>query len=119
MNVEQYRDYCLSLKAVSESFPFDEDALVFKVLTKMFSLTSLSRQPLRIHLKCDPDYAIELRERYESVEPAFHMNKKHWIMVECESGEIPEEEIYQWIRDSYDLVVSKMTKKDKELLKNM
>ena len=80
MNVEQAREYCLSLKGCEECFPFDDVTLVFKVMGKMFAVLPLDT-PNRITLKCDPDYAVELREHYDAVEPAFHFNKKYWNQV--------------------------------------
>jgi predicted DNA-binding protein (MmcQ/YjbR family) len=81
MNIETIREYCLRKKGVSEEFPFNETTLVFKVMNKMFLLASLDSVPLSINLKCDPETAVELREKYDSVEPAFHMNKTHWNSV--------------------------------------
>ena len=84
MNIEQLYEYCLSKKAVTEHFPFDDNVLVFKVLGKMFLLTGLDsweKGESAINLKCDPDYALELRETYESIEPGYHMSKKHWNTV--------------------------------------
>jgi predicted DNA-binding protein (MmcQ/YjbR family) len=77
MNIESLRQYCLSLKAVTEDTPFGEGTLVFRVMDKIFALTSLDTEGCRVNLKCDPDYAVELREQYEDVQPGFHMNKKH------------------------------------------
>jgi predicted DNA-binding protein (MmcQ/YjbR family) len=114
MNIEELRDYCLSLPATSEDRPFDETSLVFKVGKKMFVLTDLEG-PLRINLKCNPEKAIELREQYPAVRPGFHMNKKHWNTIEVD-GSISEVKLKQWMRESYDLVVKGMTKKEKEWL---
>ena len=75
MNIEDLREYCLSKKAATESFPFDETTLVFKVMNKMFALTGLEGDPPYVNLKCDPDRAIELRGHYEAVQPGYHMNK--------------------------------------------
>lgn len=80
MNIEELREYCISKKDVTESFPFDETTLVFKVRGKMFALTDLEGE-LSINLKCDPDLAIELREKYPAVQPGYHMNKKHWNTI--------------------------------------
>ncbi|MBN1252961.1 MAG: MmcQ/YjbR family DNA-binding protein [Bacteroidales bacterium] len=114
MNIEQIREYCLSKKMVTESFPFDEETLVFKVLDKMFALINLQGE-LSINLKCNPEKAIELRAEYESVKPGYHMSKIHWNTIEID-GPIDIKKIYEWIDDSYNLVVSKMTKKQKESL---
>lgn len=77
MDIEEVRDYCLTKRLATESFPFDEETLVFKVAGKIFACLSLRRPDLLI-LKCEPDYAIELRDRYWAIEPAFHFNKRHW-----------------------------------------
>ena len=113
MNIESIRDYCLSKKAVTEGLPFGNDVLVFKVAGKMFLLASLSEQPLRMNLKCDPEKAVELRDRYNSIRPGYHMSKVHWNTVEV-NGELKTELIQELINHSYDLVVIKLTKKTKE-----
>lgn len=117
MNIEELRNYCLSRKGVSESFPFDEVTLVFKVMNKMFALTSLNKD-LSINLKCDPEKAIALREKYETVQPGYHMNKKHWNTIYID-GSISQELIEEWIDHSYDLIVSSLTKKLKEELSEL
>lgn len=106
MNIEELREYCLSKKGVTESFPFDETTLVFKVMDKMFALTDLEGN-LSINLKCDPDKAIELREIYLSVIPGYHMNKKHWNTVLID-GSVPDRIIRTWIDHSYELVVKQL-----------
>ena len=105
MNIEILREYCLSKKDVTESLPFGDDTLVFKRKKKIFVLANLDGD-LTINLKCDPALAIELRERYSSVIPGYHMNKKHWNTVLAD-GTIPDKEIFEWIDHSYDLVYSK------------
>ncbi len=111
MNVEEYRDYCLSKKGVTESFPFDEKTLVFKVMGKIFTICGLERIPTQVNLKCDPERAIELREEYDGlIYPGYHMNKKHWNTVEIENN-IPRQVLLELIDHSYDLVVSSLTKK--------
>ncbi|HZF99832.1 MAG TPA: MmcQ/YjbR family DNA-binding protein [Chitinophagales bacterium] len=116
MNIEFLREFCLSKPGVTEGFPFDEDALVFKVMGKMFLLMSLGSKPLTMNVKCDPGLAVELRERYpEAVTGAFHMNKKHWNSVNCESGLI-DDELKEMIDHSYALVVKGLPKKDREKL---
>ena len=115
MNIEQFRDYCLTLAAVTEEFPFGETTLVYKVKGKMFALTSLDNFE-SINLKCDPEVAVELRERYEGVTPGYHMNKKHWNTIDVHAGGITNKLLYQWIKDSYDLVVKSLPKKDRESL---
>ena len=117
MNQEFLRDYCLKKKGVTEELPFGNDTLVFKVMGKIFMLTGLESDSLRINVKCDPEIAMELREKYEAVYPGYHMNKKHWNSVVID-GTIPQIEILKMIDDSYDLVISAMPKKLKEQLKN-
>src|SRR5438132_285728 len=107
MNLEQFREYCLSRPGATEGTPFGPDVLVFKVGGKMFALASLDEVPARVNLKCDPDLALELRDRYEQVRPGYHMNKKHWNTVEIESG-IPDAEILKMIDHSYDLVAKRI-----------
>ncbi len=106
MNIEEFRDYCLSKKGVNESFPFDDVTLVFKVMGKMFALTD-TEDDFTINLKCDPEKAIDLREHYPSVIPGYHMDKKHWNTVIID-GMVPDELLKEWIDDSYNLVVSKL-----------
>ncbi len=117
MNIESFREYCLKKKGVTESFPFDETTLVFKVRGKMFTLTDTVAD-FSINLKCDPEKAIELREKYPAVKPGYYMNKKHWNTIKID-GSISDEVIYQWVDDSYKLVVDKLTKAQKEELKNL
>ena len=119
MNIESFRDYCLSLPGVEEGFPFGEDTLVLKVMGKMFALGSLSSPWFRVNLKCDPEKAINLREEYESIIPGWHMNKKHWNTVTFEFGELSDELVIELTKHSYELVASKLTKKLKEELKNL
>jgi predicted DNA-binding protein (MmcQ/YjbR family) len=109
MEVESFREYCLAKAAVTESTPFGEDVLVFKVSGKMFALVALDEVPATANLKCDPDRALELRDRYEQVRPGYHMNKKHWNTVEIDS-EISDSELRNMIDDSYDLVVRSLPK---------
>ena len=119
MNIEQVRAYCLSKKGVTENFPFDEFALVFKVAGKMFALTSLKGWEFgeqSMNLKCDPDYSQELRAEYESIEPGFHMNKKHWNTLRLYKEELPPKFVFQLIDHSYDMVVKSLSKKLRERL---
>tara|TARA_R110002096_G_scaffold183757_16_gene361950 strand:- start:931 stop:1284 length:354 start_codon:yes stop_codon:yes gene_type:complete len=116
MDIESYRDYCLALPGVAEDFPFNETALVFKVLGKMFALTDVDKFE-SINLKCDPIRAIELREEYEEIIPGYHMNKKHWNTVAV-IGSLEDGLILELIKHSYDLVVEKLPAKDKAQLKN-
>ncbi len=107
MNIENLREYCLAKPGTSESFPFDESVLVFKVMSKMFAAVNLHADKLVINLKCDPDHAIELRENHPDIEPGFHMNKKHWNSVHCEGSLYPEH-IMELIDHSYDLVCKRL-----------
>ncbi|MBN4070602.1 MmcQ/YjbR family DNA-binding protein [Olleya sp. AH-315-F22] len=120
MNIEQLRDYCLSKKGVTDGFPFDEDVLVFKVLNKMFLLTSLKNWEEGIqflNLKCNEDYAQELREEYESIEPGWHMSKKLWNSVYIYKGELKTQFIFELIDHSYDMVLKTLPKKVRDNLK--
>jgi predicted DNA-binding protein (MmcQ/YjbR family) len=109
MDLAKFREYCLSKPQTTEGTPFGPDVVVFKVGGKMFALASLDEVPARANLKCDPDLALELRDRYEQVRPGYHMNKKHWNTVEIESG-IPDIELRNMIDHSYELVVSSLPK---------
>lgn len=109
MNIEEYRDYCLSFPQTTEDFPFDETTLVFKVAGKMFALADVEEFS-GINLKCDPEKAIRLREEYPEVKAGYHMSKKHWNTVDVNGG-VGDELIRDWIKDSYDLVVQSLTKK--------
>ncbi|WP_372645626.1 MmcQ/YjbR family DNA-binding protein [Ancylomarina sp.] len=109
MNIEELRDYCLSKKGVTEGFPFDEEVLVFKVMNKMFLLTNINKD-LSMSVKCDPELAVELREKFPQVLPGWHLNKKHWNMIAID-GSISNNKLKEWIDHSYDLIVSSLTKK--------
>ena len=107
MDLAKFRELCLSKPQTTEGAPFGPDVVVFKVGGKMFALASLDEVPTTANLKCDPDLALELRDRYEQVRPGYHMNKKHWNTVEIESG-IPDAELGKMIDHSYDLVVKRL-----------
>ena len=109
MDLEEFREYCLSKPNAAESTPFGEDVLVFKVGGKIFALASLDDIPPRVNLKCDPERALDLRDRYEDVRPGYHMNKKHWNTVEL-AGRIPERELRGMIDHSYELVATRLPK---------
>jgi predicted DNA-binding protein (MmcQ/YjbR family) len=109
MNAESFRAHCLSKAAVTEGTPFGPEDIVFKVVGKMFAILALEEVPTRVNLKCDPDLALELRDRYEQVEPGYHMNKKHWNTVVLD-GVIPEREVRKMIDHSYELVVQSLPK---------
>ncbi len=108
MNIEEFRNYCLSKPGVTEDFPFDETTLVFKVGGKMFALTDLEEE-FRINLKCDPERAIKLREDYPGIIPGYHMSKKHWNTIKV-NGSVEDAMLYDLIDHSYHLVFSSLPK---------
>ncbi len=110
MNIEELRDYVLSLKNVEESFPFGEDTLVFKTNGKIFLLVSLSSSPLQFNVKCNPEKAIELREEYSCILPGYHMNKKHWNTIIID-GILSNSQLKSFIKESFELVAKKSAKK--------
>ncbi len=118
MNIESIREYCFKKPDVTESFPFGEETLVFKVAGKIFLLAGLNDIPLQVNLKCDPEKAIELREKYESVLPGYHMNKTHWNTIIID-GSFPQRELMEWIDDSYSLVVNSLKKTDRERINRL
>ncbi len=110
MNIEAFREYCINKKGVTEEFPFDAHTLVFKVMGKMFALAGLERLPPQANLKCDPERSVVLREEYDgAIIPGYHMSKLHWNTVILE--QLPPKLIMELIDHSYELVVSKFTKK--------
>ncbi len=109
MDLAEFREYCLTKPSVTEGTPFGPDVLVFKVSGKMFALAALDELPTTVNLKCDPDLALDLRDRYEQVRPGYHMNKKHWNTVEIEHG-IPDAELRKMIDHSYELVIKRLPK---------
>lgn len=109
MNIEDFREYCLKKNGVEESFPFDETTLVFKVSGKMFALTNTDGD-FFVNLKCEPETAIDLREKYSGVKPGYHMNKKHWNTIFFD-GSSSDFEAKKWIDDSYNLIVKRLTRK--------
>ena len=113
MNIEDIRDYCLSLPGTEEALPFGPNVLVYKVKGKAFLLMPLEADSLRFNVKCDPEKALELRERYSAVQPGFHMNKKHWNTIFID-GSLNTSLVKEWIRDSYALVSSGPIKKKKK-----
>lgn len=117
MDLELVRNFCLKKKGVTESYPFDEVTPVYKVMNKMFCLSNLT-PPYFINIKCDPENAIELREEYEQVRPGWHMNKKYWNSVYFE-GNVSDQQIFEWITDSYNLVVDSLKKSEKAELEKM
>lgn len=116
MNIEDLRQYCLTKKGATESFPFDETTLVFKVMNKMFAVTDLE-DDLAVVIKSDPEKIVAMREQYPAVQPARYFDKRHWTLVRID-GSIDPSLIRQWIDDSYGLIVSKLPKKDQKTLNN-
>jgi predicted DNA-binding protein (MmcQ/YjbR family) len=118
MNLETTYTYLAQQKGAAEEFPFGPQALVFKVMGKMFALLAPDSLPPTVALKCDPEQALLLRERYEAVQPGYHMNKKHWNTVTLD-GSIPGDEIRAMIDASYALVVQGLKKADREHLETL
>ncbi len=116
MELERIRHYLMSKQGAAEDYPFGPEVMVFKVMGKMFALIPWDKEPLQVNLKCEPDTAMILREIHEAVKPGYHMNKKHWNTIVI-NGSLPEEIILNMIDESYDLVVKKLKKSDREKLK--
>ena len=107
MNIEELRDYVLQKPLVTEGFPFGDSVIVFKINNKVFLLVPLDTEQLQFNVKCNPDYAIELREEYpESILPGYHMNKKHWNTIIAD-GKLTKKQLLQFVDDSYTLVKGK------------
>lgn len=109
MNIETLREYCLTKAGTTESFPFGEETLVFKVGGKIYALMDTESRPTTINLKCDPERAVQLREAYSSVAPGYHMNKKHWNTITID-GSVRSSDIQEWIDHSYELVKKSLPK---------
>lgn len=103
MDPESLRDYCLAKPGTTESFPFDEVTLVFKVGGKVFALVDTESRPTTINLKCDPERAVQLRDEFAAVKPGFHMNKTHWNTIVLD-GSVRSQHVREWIDHSYELV---------------
>jgi predicted DNA-binding protein (MmcQ/YjbR family) len=114
---EEIRNYILSKPGAFEDFPFGDDVPVFKVAKKMFALFNSDGDNLKINLKCDPSEALYLRETFDAIIPGYHMNKKHWNTLLMD-GSMPDQLVYQWIDDSYKLVVAQLPKGEQASLKN-
>ncbi len=110
MTHERLRTLCLAQPAATEDQPFGEDTLVFRVGGKIFALLALDAFPPRVNLKCDPEQAAELRERYEAVLPGYHMNKRHWNTVVCD-GTVPGDELAEMVAHAYSLVRASLPRK--------
>jgi len=105
MDHKTVEDYLLSMPNARLDYPFGEDVAVYKVGDKMFALVAEKKEPLSLSLKCDPQLAEILREKYVTVMPGYHLNKKHWNTLLL-TGELPWEEVQSFIRHSYDLVTA-------------
>lgn len=110
MNIESLREYCLSKRNVEETQPFGPDVLVYKVCGKVFLLCPLDTEEFQFNVKCDPDLAVELREKFACVLPGYHMNKKHWNTIIAD-GSVPSNQLKEWIDNSYNLIVQSLSKK--------
>jgi predicted DNA-binding protein (MmcQ/YjbR family) len=117
MNIEQIREYCLSLHGVTEDMPFGDDTLVFRVMNKIFALTNLEGE-IRINLKCDPERAIELREEHAAIIPGYHMNKRHWNSLVM-NGSLKKELVTSLIDHSYELVAASLPETKRKELKQI
>ena len=113
MNVEEIRDYCLAKKGVEERFPFDNETLVFKVGGKIFLLMGINANRIQFNVKCEPQKAIDLREKYSCVLPGYHMNKAHWNTIVCD-GRATKKLVFEWIDHSYDLIIGSLPKKQRD-----
>jgi predicted DNA-binding protein (MmcQ/YjbR family) len=116
-SLHQIQNYCLDKPGTFSEYPFGEGTLVFKVVSKMFALVDEDNRPLTMNLKCDPDDALALREQYPAIAPGYHMNKKHWNTVTLD-GSLPEKLIFELIDHSYELVVAKLTRADRQKIRH-
>lgn len=114
MTLDDLIIHCTAKAAVEETLPFGPYTLVFKVAGKMFALTGLDEEDLRVNLKAKPEWSVELRERHSEIKPGWHMNKTHWNTVYIENGALSDEFVKEMIDHSYDLVVKSLTKKQRE-----
>lgn len=112
MNIEELREYCLSKPHVEETFPFNEEVLVFKAGGKMFLLVNIYENPVQFNVKCDPERAVELRGQYSFVQPGYHMSKVHWNTVTCEKS-ASKKLLKEFIDHSYELVLNSLPKKER------
>ncbi len=117
MQPEEFIEYCLSKEGAAETYPFGPDTLVVKVCGKMFALFSLDAEALSANLKCDPEWAQQLREEWQDIQPGYHMNKTHWNTIHLEGG-LPVKLVKSLIDHSYQLVVSALPVKDRQSLSN-
>lgn len=113
MDIESLRDFCLSIKGTEETLPFDDVTLVYKVMGKMYALISLDRPELSLSVKCDPEQALDLRERYDAVETAYHFNKTYWNTL-YPNRDMSDADIQTWILHSVEEVIKKLPRKKQE-----
>ena len=117
LTLDNIRKYCNSKKGVTEDFPFDFKTLTIKVGSKMFALTNIEAEELKINLKCDPLLSLQLRSMYPQITPGYHMNKKHWNTVAL-FNDAPPVDIKKWVDDSYNLVINKLSRAERDSLEN-
>jgi len=115
MNFQELDSYLLSKQGVTFDYPFDEVVRVYRIANKMFALM-LDEESLKINLKCDPLYALELRSLYQSIKAGYHMNKKHWNTLSV-GGDVDDELLKELIDHSYELVYGKLSKRERLLLR--
>lgn len=121
MNIETFRDYCLSYKGTKDKLPFkkssseyDSNLMTFSVMGKWFCFVNIDAFDF-CDLKCDPDESVELQEKYNGIKPGYHMNKKHWISIYF-NKDVPDSKIKELVEKSYELVVAGLTKKEQDEL---
>ncbi|MFF7078541.1 MmcQ/YjbR family DNA-binding protein [Streptomyces lavendulae] len=111
MTPAELRAFCLDFNAAVEEFPFTPETSVFKVMGKMFALSALDAEPLKVNLKCDPEEALRQRAEHVAIAPGWHMNKRHWNTVTV--AELPDALVRELVEDSYDLVVAGLPKAER------
>ena len=115
MTFSEIEQYILSKYKVTYDYPFDEEVRVYRIFNKIFALI-IDELPLKINLKCDPIYALELRSLYQSIEAGYHMNKKHWNTVEA-NGDVDDELLKERIDHTSEIIIAGLTKKQQEIIK--
>ncbi len=118
MNIDSYIEYCKEKEGTSLDFPFGENVMVIKVGRKMFVLIKNTENPPKMTLKCDPDKSVELRNKYKAIKPGYHMNKRNWNTIDMD-GSVPDEEIYNMIDESYELVIQTLSKAKRQKIEAM
>jgi predicted DNA-binding protein (MmcQ/YjbR family) len=113
---DQVLELCSSLSGASEDYPFGDEVAVFKVGGKMFALVMLAGEPGNVTLRCDPEWALELREIYTAVRPGYHTNKRHWNTVDLDDT-VDDPELQAMVEHSYELVVSRLPQRERERLR--